>query len=275
MKKSSLGEKSTFAVAYLAMILATGVFKEGLDSKHIAIGSAHPSLLVLSIFMGCSILLSVYFYALQYFIIDFGPKANKLSRIVRLVADGIYGISVMFPILVVLVALLNKLANVMSSTSLSNDASLPLLSAASMLLGILISFSGSVWFSRLKAKQFIKIQSDYIADLYINNEIDRKNSSNQYTVLHYFKQVELYLRYLLEVKGYEARELAPYKLIEYAYKAELFDRQTYDYLMKIRLLRNDIAHANVSVTKKETDQNINTLEKIINKLKAKYDEDKL
>lgn len=241
MQRPSFTEKTNHTVALLALFVGAGSFKSELRATNLDFFVWYPSWFNLAVLVTISLGLIVYLHSLELFLRDLGALPNKLSKVLQNIYQGLFGVLMMYPVIVLAGFLVGNLTTDFLSTAYDYIANL----ATGIVLGILVV---QLNHRRNDVREDIQVESELPEGVSPNpphqkaTEKDSMNLTNHYRLIHEYSLADQSLRKILENKGFNAYKLPSSVLRKYAKQANILSEQASKQLEELSRFRNELVH---------------------------------
>lgn len=245
-------------MALLGSFLTLSTFKEELSVIKIYFSDNTISLLSILLIFGSVLILSAYFYALDYVRYNFGKYQNLfLFRLIIPTADFFYSISILFPIFIFILWVIAYLLPYLCILNTKYWVELVIL------LMFVLSIVNTRILSKNKREEegfFIEKQKE--DSLRRATDLLNKDFFGE-SLVESFRALEFTLREkLFEKQGFDSKYLNINNLLWLASKNQVVDQDLIPKIKEIQRMRNKFMHEYIQVTKEQAESAIETIRKI-------------
>ncbi len=256
--------KSFFVVALLASFLAFGVFKDELKLIFVNFGLFKLSILNLLVIFYLVLALSMYFFAVNFFLHDLKWKSNFLTKLCYSSGNFLYAAALILPPFFLLVwiisSLLNMLGNFISSKThgiLNTSTSLLLL--LFVVMAAVKSAVESFQEENKAIKKYGKLADEKMERTLMLN---RKGFYSE-AMISLYSSLEFNLRRRLVAMGFSTGDRSYVNLINLAKKKKIISEQGHKILLDLKNVRNKAVHYGETISKDEMEKMFEALKSVL------------
>lgn len=257
-------DKYAFIVALLAVVLAMGIFKDGLKGAHVSLGFWVSNVWLISIIFAILLAAATYAYALMYIMKETRFEGGRCFRYAIVVGNFIYGVAGLLPLVVLVIW--GTTQGVVSILGLKVDGSKASIASA-IFTGLTALVTGYLS-SKLKADEskLREVIHFEVRRNHLLENVERLYRQKFYTsaIIECYKLVETVLAKDLAQKGYYISPYRPMKeLIDRAEKLKVLDAGSIAALKDLKGMRNKATHTIVEFEKRDADFALETTKQLL------------